>query len=113
MKKSTIVRKFGQRVRELRKAKGWSQEKLAERAGLNWKFIGLVETGKSDLTLKSVEKIATGLDIPIAHFFIFGPSRALSQTAESLVAAVLPVLKDDVLSEAAKEILKQLKKVRG
>ncbi len=36
---------FSGKLRELRKMKGLTQEELAERAGLHWKFIGEVERG--------------------------------------------------------------------
>jgi transcriptional regulator with XRE-family HTH domain len=40
-----VVRKVGHRIRELRQKKGWSQEKLAEEAGLHRTYIGQVERG--------------------------------------------------------------------
>ena len=40
------AQQFGARVRQLRRAQGWSQETLAERAGLHWTYVGSVERGE-------------------------------------------------------------------
>jgi transcriptional regulator with XRE-family HTH domain len=65
-----ISKKFGQRVRDLRKAKGLSQEALAERADLHYTYIGGVERGERNLSLKSIKKIADALDIVVRGLFI-------------------------------------------
>ncbi len=54
---------FGNRVRELRKAKGWSQEQLAEAAGLDRTYIGRCEAGRQNATLKTVYALATALGV--------------------------------------------------
>lgn len=52
---------FGRRVRARRNELGWSQEKLAEAAGLHWTFVGQVERGRRNLTLHNILKLAYGL----------------------------------------------------
>jgi transcriptional regulator with XRE-family HTH domain len=64
-----IQRAFGQRVLELRKARGWSQEALDQRSGLHWTYIGQVERGERNLTLLSIQKIAKGLKIEMIELF--------------------------------------------
>jgi transcriptional regulator with XRE-family HTH domain len=54
---------FGRRVRQHREALGLSQEKLADRAGLHWTFVGQVERGRRNLTLHNVLKLAAALDV--------------------------------------------------
>lgn len=54
---------FGNRVRELRKAKGWSQEELAESAGLDRTYIGRCEAGRQNATLKTVYALANALGV--------------------------------------------------
>jgi transcriptional regulator with XRE-family HTH domain len=49
---------FGKRVRELRKDRGWTQERLAEEAGMNWLQIGHIERGASDPKLSTIVKLA-------------------------------------------------------
>lgn len=50
--------KFGQRVRELRLNKGYSQEKLAEISDLDRTYIPGIEAGRRNVSLMVVEKIA-------------------------------------------------------
>lgn len=60
---------FGRSLRELRKARGLSQEELADRAGIHPKFLGEIERAQSDLKLRSIIKIASGLGLSPADFF--------------------------------------------
>jgi transcriptional regulator with XRE-family HTH domain len=62
-----VKRAFGQRVLELRKARGWSQETLEQHSGLHWTYIGQVERGERNLTLLSIQKIAKGLKVDMAE----------------------------------------------
>jgi transcriptional regulator with XRE-family HTH domain len=57
---------FGKRVRELREARGWSQEQLAETAGMNWLQVGHIERGASDPKLSTVYKLAKALRVAAA-----------------------------------------------
>lgn len=62
---SECIVAFGQRVREVRKAKGISQEKLAELAGIDRSYMGNIERGEKNVTLKKVYEICDALDIDI------------------------------------------------
>lgn len=59
--------KFGQRVKELRLAKGYSQEKLAEISDLDRTYIPGIEAGKRNVSLIVVEKIAKAFNITISE----------------------------------------------
>lgn len=59
--------KFGQRVKELRLAKGYSQEKLAEISDLDRTYIPGIEAGKRNVSLVVVEKIAKAFTISISE----------------------------------------------
>ncbi|WP_258904585.1 helix-turn-helix domain-containing protein [Actinokineospora sp. UTMC 2448] len=52
---------FGARVRARRQELGESQEKLADRSGLHWSFLGQVERGTRNVTLHSILRIAEAL----------------------------------------------------
>lgn len=56
---------MGRRVQELRKAKGFSQEELAAKAGVHRTYIGMIERAEKNLTLSSMEKIARALNVRI------------------------------------------------
>ncbi len=62
---SRIAKDFGMKVKFFRTQKDMSQEKLAELCGLHPTYIGQVERGEKNCTLKSAEKISKGLKIPI------------------------------------------------
>jgi transcriptional regulator with XRE-family HTH domain len=59
----------GQRLREWRRRRRLTQEQLAERAGLSYKFIGEIERGTGNPTLTTLERLSTALDIQIPDFF--------------------------------------------
>lgn len=54
---------FAARVRELRHAKGWSQEELADEAGLHRTYVSSVERGKRNISLANIHAIADALGV--------------------------------------------------
>lgn len=64
-----ITEKVGNRIKEIRKEKGISQEKLALKAELDRTYIAGVESGKRNLSIKSLEKILNALEISFNLFF--------------------------------------------
>jgi len=67
--KQEILIKFGERVREIRKEKGLSQEELAHKADLHRTYIGMIERAEKNITLLNIEKIANALVIRINDLF--------------------------------------------
>ena len=65
MNSINILIKFGQNVQRIRKEKGFSQEKLAELAGVHRTYIGMIERAEKNITLINIEKIAKALNINI------------------------------------------------
>ena len=63
--KSKLLKQFGDNVKRLRKAKGWSQEDLAERTKLHRTYIGSIEISERNVSLINIEKIANALDVKI------------------------------------------------
>ena len=64
--KEKIDTKFGRKVASLRLQMGLSQEKFAEICNIHRTYIGTVERGEKSPTLKTIEKIAIGLNIRIS-----------------------------------------------
>lgn len=63
---TTLVRNFGAAVRALREAHAWSQEQLAEHAGLNRSYVGEIERGAAIASIVTVDKLARAFGVPIA-----------------------------------------------
>jgi transcriptional regulator with XRE-family HTH domain len=63
---NAIVQEFGVAVRRLRESRAWSQERLAEHAGLNRTYVGEIERGTVIASIVTVEKIAQALGMSAA-----------------------------------------------
>lgn len=66
-----ILKKLGMRIREERKKKKLTQEKLAEMVDLSTDYIGYIERGKQTPYLKTLERIAESLDVEVYELFMF------------------------------------------
>ncbi len=62
---------LGERVRELRVAHRATQEQLAERAGLSYKFIGEIERGKANPTIETLWRLAKALRVEVHELLLF------------------------------------------
>ena len=60
---------FGQRIRDIRVKKGFSQEGLAEMCDLDRSYIGSVERGERNISLLNIHKIAGALGISVKELF--------------------------------------------
>lgn len=69
--KKEILIKFGERVREIRKEKGLSQEELSFKADLHRTYIGMIERAEKNISLVNIEKIANALQVSINDLFNF------------------------------------------
>ena len=65
-----ITEKIGNRIRELRKETGLSQEKKKKKIGMDRTYFASVELGKRNISIVNLEKIADGLDISLAELFL-------------------------------------------
>jgi transcriptional regulator with XRE-family HTH domain len=54
---------FGTRVRGLRQDRQWSIEHLADDAGLHWTYVGSVERGERNISLRNICRLAKALGI--------------------------------------------------
>jgi transcriptional regulator with XRE-family HTH domain len=84
----------GQRIRQLREQKGLSQVDLQKASGLRTSYISRVDHGHIVPSLETLQKFATGLDLPLYRLFYEGeeppptphltPRRTLEELAEEL-----------------------------
>lgn len=64
-----ILVQFGQRVRQMREAKGLSQEQFADLCGLDRTYISGIERGKRNVALRNIQVIAKTMDVSISRLF--------------------------------------------
>jgi transcriptional regulator with XRE-family HTH domain len=64
-----IRAKIGLRIKELRKAKGLSQEQLALKAEIDRTYMASVENGKRNVAVVNIEKIIAALGENFESFF--------------------------------------------
>lgn len=67
----TLRKKFGIRVRELRKALGLSQEDLGFKANIHRTYIGAVERGEQNVSLDNIGRLAKHLKVSLFELFKF------------------------------------------
>lgn len=66
-----LLEQFGKRVRQLRRRRGLSQERLALQSGLDRSYMGGVERGERNISLSNVGKIAKALKVRLDLLFRF------------------------------------------
>lgn len=83
------VRLFGKRIRTLRKAAKMTQERAAEAARLNSKYLGQIERGEKRPSLDAILALAKALQVSPASFFQFdseeNDERVLRRKIEGLL----------------------------
>lgn len=73
-----IKNDIGKRIKELREYRGYSQESFANLCGLNRTYISGIESGRRNVSIENIEKIAKGLEVDIVELFKF--SKPLNNT---------------------------------
>jgi len=66
---TTITEKVGKKIRELRKHQHLSQEELATKAKLDMTSVSEIESGLRNPSLKTLNKIALALRVPLTELF--------------------------------------------
>lgn len=64
-------KKIGLRIRKQRKEKGFSQEQLAEQAGVSLSFIGHIECGTRIASVETLARLSEALEMDM-HYIVFG-----------------------------------------
>ena len=64
-----ITQKLGQRIRFLRQKLNLSQEKFALSIGMDRTYLASVESGKRNISIVNIEKIAIGLGTSLEELF--------------------------------------------
>jgi transcriptional regulator with XRE-family HTH domain len=64
-----LLQRLGQRIREMRNEKGWSQEEFADVCGVHRTYMGHLERGEKNLSFRSIMRVAGALDVPLSVLF--------------------------------------------
>jgi len=98
---------LGIRIKELRKSRNFSQQKLAEIVGIGPKHLSRIEVGKSFPSLETLEKLAIALDLELKDFFEFSH---LLNTKKELKHSVIKLL-EEAEDEKLRLIIKIIKAI--
>lgn len=105
------VRKFlGQRLRELRKQRGHSQERLGARSNLSGKFLGEVERGSKSISIDSLYRVSAALEVPLTTLTAVTPGKRAvvpSKEAEKIFA-LLSVRRPPAVMRKAHEVVRAM-----
>lgn len=64
-----ITQQMGNRIRELRNKTGLSQEKFALKIGIDRTYFASIESGKRNVAIRNIKKIADGLGVTLSELF--------------------------------------------
>ena len=64
-------KQLGQRIQQLRKEKGLTQENLSLESDISRSHIAMIEAGKRDITIRSMFKISRALGVTLSDIFSF------------------------------------------
>lgn len=70
MEKDALAREFGALIRDLRLAKGYSQERFSEVCRIDRSYMGMIERGEVNVTLAMIVKMAKALDLTLSDLFL-------------------------------------------
>ena len=86
---------IGSRIKDLRKMRGYSQEKLAEIVGINEKYLSSIERGAENPTLDLFIRLAHGLNVDLREIFETEPGSP--KVVRRKIMSLIDQAKDDQL----------------
>lgn len=66
-----ILNNLGSQIKRFRKAKGLTQEQLAEKVNIHATYVGKIESGKNNISVVLLFKISRALDVKLSDIFDF------------------------------------------
>ena len=98
----TLKEKLGARIQEIRKLQNLTQEKLAEKIGLDTPNLSNIERGKRFVSAETLEKIVSALNITEKELFDFGYDKSRENLIEDI---------NNILHSSTNEELKVLQRL--
>lgn len=107
-----VIVQVGKRIRQIHQSKGLSQQRLAEKCGFTFSYIGGVERAEKNISLKNLDKIATALEVGIHQFFIYSHHYEKLPANEQIIHEIVSLLApyDEKTVEMVKSILSDVLK---
>ena len=68
-RRDPLLRALGWKVKRLRESKGWTQENLAGKAGLDRSYVAGIEAGLRNPSTKALAKLARALSVSLSTLF--------------------------------------------
>jgi transcriptional regulator with XRE-family HTH domain len=62
-----LLIRLGDRIRNLRKKRGWTQAEMAEQVGIDRSFLADVERGKRNISILNLDLIAKGFKLSLSR----------------------------------------------
>ena len=95
-----ILLVLGGNIRKIRKEFGWTQQFLAEKAGISVPFMTQIELGRKSASLEVIQSIATALGVSYRQLFdepefSAVPARHLSSLERRLSDSILNVIREE------------------
>lgn len=83
-----IKKLLGKRIRELRKARNLTQERLAELVEIGPANISYIETGRFSPSVETLAKLSKILEVPIYELYMFEHLKPVSEIRQELINAL-------------------------
>jgi transcriptional regulator with XRE-family HTH domain len=101
-----LRKQIGTRIRAIRNAKGLTQQKLADIASLDYRYIGALERGERNFSIDTLEKVLTALNVSISEL-MFSEEQMIRQEAIDEFVALTSRLNEEqigILRRVSKEV---------
>lgn len=79
-----LLRRLGERIKEIRKARGVTQETVAEQIEMSPQYLSRIEGGHQSPSIEMLAKLADTLEVDLWEFFDFGQPETVKELREML-----------------------------
>ncbi|WP_019639979.1 helix-turn-helix domain-containing protein [Paenibacillus fonticola] len=111
---SDFLKLVGERIRTLRKEKGYTQESLSEKSGIHVTYISDIERGERNISMETLEKVISALEVnPVEVFRIEGIEDIEERADRQELIEALNSLLSGRRTEEVKLVLRLAKDVLG
>lgn len=103
-----VIESLGLRIRELRKKKGFTQDGVAEKAGITGKYMGMLERGEVNVSVRVLESLANELGVTIPDLFDFENLGTADEQRKELLKLIQEASDSEIklLFKVARSLLK-------